>query len=101
MVGIDHREHGTPSYATQQVGLRRGDRRGWPARTNSPSTTTYYGVDRGGIAGDATSRASGLISTPQVFPELPAFGAHAIDFFETFNGTGIVLYAPGGSCSRC
>lgn len=49
-------------------------------------------IDRGHVAGDATSRASGLISTPQVFPELPEFGAYAIDFFESFDGTGIFSY---------
>ncbi|MFC4248776.1 NAD(P)/FAD-dependent oxidoreductase [Natribaculum luteum] len=51
-------------------------------------------IDQGRVANDATSRASGLISTPQVFPDMPAFGAYAIDFFEKFSGTGIFSYKP-------
>jgi glycine/D-amino acid oxidase-like deaminating enzyme len=49
-------------------------------------------VDRGQVASDATSRASGLISTPQVYPEYPELGAYAMDFFESFDGSGVFSY---------
>ena len=45
-------------------------------------------LDRGGVGGDTTAKASGVITTPSVFPTAPAVGDLAIDFFRTFDGTG-------------
>lgn len=45
-------------------------------------------VEKDTVAGDATSRASGALTTPSVYPEDPALGQHAMAFFRAFDGTG-------------
>ena len=45
-------------------------------------------LDRGAVGGDTTAKASGVITTPSVFPAAPAVGDLAIDFFREFDGTG-------------
>lgn len=45
-------------------------------------------VDKGQVAADATSRASGALTTPSVYPEDPAIGEHAMAFFKEFDGVG-------------
>jgi glycine/D-amino acid oxidase-like deaminating enzyme len=49
-------------------------------------------LDAGAIAGGTTSRASGVISTPAVYPDTPEWGDHAIEFFRQFDGTGIFTF---------
>jgi glycine/D-amino acid oxidase-like deaminating enzyme len=46
-------------------------------------------LDSGAIAGGTTSRASGVVSTPAVYPDTPEWGNHAMAFFREFDGTGI------------
>ncbi|MDX1747230.1 MAG: FAD-dependent oxidoreductase, partial [Halobacteriales archaeon] len=45
-------------------------------------------LDRGSVGGDTTSKASGVITTPSVFPTTPEVGALAMRFFRAFSGTG-------------
>lgn len=45
-------------------------------------------VEKDSVGGDATSRASGALTTPSVYPEAPAIGDHAMAFFREFDGTG-------------
>lgn len=50
-------------------------------------------VDEGRVGSGATGRASGVIATPAVYPEMPAWGDHAISFFDELDGTGIFSFA--------
>jgi len=45
-------------------------------------------IEKDKIGGDATSRASGVVTTTSVYPEYPEMGEHAMDFFKQFDGTG-------------
>lgn len=45
-------------------------------------------LDRGAVGGDTTGKASGVITTPSVFPAAPSVGELAMEFFRDFHGTG-------------
>lgn len=49
-------------------------------------------VDEEQVGSGATGRASGVIATPAVYPEMPAWGDHAISFFDDLDGTGIFSF---------
>lgn len=45
-------------------------------------------VDRAGIGEGTSSRASGVVTAPVDYPDLPAWSAHATEFFRELDGTG-------------
>jgi glycine/D-amino acid oxidase-like deaminating enzyme len=45
-------------------------------------------VDRAGIGEGTSSRASGVITAPVDYPDLPEWSAHATEFFRELDGTG-------------
>ena len=51
-------------------------------------------IEKDTVGGDATSRASGALTTPSVYPEDPALGDHAMAFFREFDGTGTFEFTP-------
>jgi len=48
-------------------------------------------VDADAIGGGAatSSRASGVVTTPVDYPDMPAWSRHALDFFRDLDGTGV------------
>jgi glycine/D-amino acid oxidase-like deaminating enzyme len=51
-------------------------------------------IDKDHVGSGTTGRASGVIAAPAVYPDLPAWGDHAISFFEELDGTGIFSFTP-------
>lgn len=49
-------------------------------------------VDAGAIGGGTSSRASGAITTPVDYPDLPAWSDHALEFFHDLDGTGTFAF---------
>lgn len=49
-------------------------------------------LDKRQVGSGATSRASGLISTPASYPEVPEAGEVAMEFFRSLDGTGIFSF---------
>lgn len=49
-------------------------------------------IDAGAIGGGTSSRASGAITTPVDYPDLPAWSDHALSFFHDLDGTGVFSF---------
>lgn len=49
-------------------------------------------IDAGAIGNGTSSRASGAITTPVDYPDLPDWSEHALSFFDELDGTGVFSF---------